>query len=133
MRIEISDSTFLRLQAMARPLIDSVDDVINRLADQYERKGATKTMNAILPTQVHAATAIQDLRGFQRELWELVIGPMPTNPFRLRDVYDRQEHLRKLRPNVKELEAAIRNALEKLRDKGLLEFIDNRGTYRRMA
>ena len=38
MKIEIADSTFLRLQALARPLIDSVDDVISRLADNFEEK-----------------------------------------------------------------------------------------------
>jgi predicted transcriptional regulator len=34
--IEIADSTFKRLQALAKPLIDTPDSVIDRLLDHYE-------------------------------------------------------------------------------------------------
>jgi hypothetical protein len=76
---------------------------------------------------------ISELRGFQKELWELVISKMPTTRFTLRDVYARKQPLVALRPHVKEIDATIRAGLEKLRDRGLIEFVDNQGTYLRLA
>jgi len=132
MRVEISDATFSRLQSIAKPLVETVDDVINKLIDFYDQKGRTKS-----DTSNPRTTAIRQTRehlmGFQRELWELLIQPMPTTRFTLRDVYARKEVLAKLRPHVQELEASIRNALEKLRDKGYIQFVDNQGTYLRLA
>lgn len=76
---------------------------------------------------------IHMLKGFQKEVWHHVIDKMPFDRFTLRDVYERMTPLAELRPHVKELKASIRAALEKLRDRGLIEFVDNRGTYRRLA
>ena len=73
-----------------------------------------------------------NLRGLQKEVWELVIEPTPMKTFTLRDVYARETPLAKLRPHVKELRASIRGTLEKLRDKGFIEFVDNQGTYRKL-
>ncbi len=133
MVLEVSDTTFKRLQRHAVPLVDSVEDVLVRLLDHFENSYQQKevimnnsTSRAVLSDQ------FEPLRGLQRELWELVIMKMPNQRFSLRDVYDRMAPLVKLRPQVQEIEASIRAALEKLRDKGFIEFIDNRGQYRRL-
>lgn len=133
MDIELSDGTFQRLQELAEPLVDTVEDVILRLLDSYGGNGEMKSRSSTPPIRPRLLTtpARSELRGFQRELWELVILKMPTEGFSLRDVYARQEPLVELRPHVKEMEASIRGTLEKLRDKGYIEFIDNRGRYRR--
>jgi hypothetical protein len=136
MRIEVSDNTFARLQTRATPLVDTVDDVITRLLDADERKGSTMA-NPVPSTpdvmMLQARVNTHDLRGFLRELWELVISRMPFDRFTLRDVYERKEPLVALRPHVKEIEASIRAGLEKLRDRSMIEFVDNRGTYRRLV
>ncbi|MCE5324868.1 MAG: hypothetical protein LLG01_00490 [Planctomycetaceae bacterium] len=137
MKIEVSAETFERLQRHSEPLVDTAESVIIKLLDSYEaRKGAKMTIGterqddsrSDVPTKVAEP---HDLRGFQKEVWELVIEPMPTKSFTLRDVYARETSLAKLRPHVKELRASIRGTLEKLRDRGLIEFIDNQGTYRK--
>jgi hypothetical protein len=128
--IQVSAELFQRLQDRAEPLVDTVEDVLWRLLDErdstpdnpHQQKGRS-------PMQAERAI----LKGFQRELWELVVCQIPTTRFTLRDVYARQHVLRELRPHVRELEASIRGALEKLRDKGLIEFVDNNGTYRKLA
>jgi hypothetical protein len=130
MTIEIEETTFVRLQKLARPLIDSVDDVIVRLLDNCESGQS--------PHPTNVATREEDgdshsLRGFQRELWELVIAPMSVTRFTLQDVYARKQPLIERRPHVQEIDASIRAGLEKLRDKGFLEFVDNRGTYKRLV
>lgn len=136
MELNLSETTFRRLQGLAEPFVDSPEDVILRLIDAYEgNKGGRKLASATLNqknTRLDKAPASYELRGFQNELWKLVIGPMPTTRFSLQDVYARKEPLVALRPHVKEIEASIRAGLEKLRDKGFIEFIDNRGQYRRL-
>jgi len=67
MQINISEKTFLRLQAVARPLIESVDDVINRLIDANSQKGLRKWLR---PNSIFCSGCpnTEALRGFQREL-----------------------------------------------------------------
>ena len=133
MKIELSDETFRRLQGLAEPLVDSVEDVIVRLIKGYEGSGGVKLAAQPPPTppRTQNVQSLSELRGFQKELWELVILKMPTERFSLRDVYARMQPLVDRRPHVKEIEASMRAGLEKLRDKGYVEFIDNRGQYRR--
>ena len=143
MHIEVSESTFSRLQANATPLVDTVDAVIVRLLDAYEKKEtkvitthqieASSKSAAEVPGNVQKMIARMQLKGFLKELWELVIVKMPLDRFTLRDVYERKGPLVELRPHVKEIDASIRAGLEKLRDRELLEFVDNRGTYRRLS
>ena len=134
MDIQLSERTFQRLQGLAEPLVDTVEDVILRLLGNPGGNGGVKSPSTRPPTRplAHNTPALSALRGFQRELWELVILKMPTERFSLRDVYERKQPLVELRPHVKEMEAVIRGTLEKLRDKGYIEFIDNRGHYRRL-
>jgi hypothetical protein len=133
MRIELSDETFQRLQRLAEPLIDSVEDVIIKAIEVYEQRGDAKMkpLSPATPRQIQSIQTPLELRGFQRELWEMIISKMPTQRLSLRDVYARKQPLVERRPHVKEIEASIRAGLEKLRDKGYIEFIDNRGQYRR--
>ncbi len=70
------------------------------------------------------------LSGFRKELWELVIQKLPPI-FSLHDVYGHMNPLVALRPHVKEMEAAVRNAMQRLRDMGYVEFLD-RGEYQRI-
>ena len=133
MQIEISEATFRRLQAHAEPFVDTVEDTLTRLLDSYENESQNRLEEATPESpQKHNGEKML-LKGFQKELWELVVLTMPTKEFSLRDVYARKAPLTKRRPHVKELEASIRGGLEKLRDKGYLEFIDNRGRYRRLV
>ena len=69
--------------------------------------------------------------GFTSELWELVIDKLPPE-FSLNDVYKHLAPLRKKRPHVKELEASTRAGLQKLRDAGYIEFLNNQGQYRKI-
>ena len=41
-QIELSDATFARLQKLAEPLVDSIETVINKLADFYEHEHSTQ-------------------------------------------------------------------------------------------
>jgi hypothetical protein len=43
--LELSPTTFIRLQAHAVPLVDSIESVINRLLDAYETKGGAPVAN----------------------------------------------------------------------------------------
>jgi hypothetical protein len=126
MHIEISERTFKRLQERSEPLVDTPESVIIRLLDNYE----TKTTHS--SEYISSRKQEYDLRGLQRELWDLVISQMPLESFTLQDIYAREEPLVKRRPNVKDLRASIREALQKLRNKGYIEFVNNNGKYRRL-
>jgi len=134
MRIEVSDQTFKRLQALAKPLIDTVEDVMVKLLDFY---AADKEANGPQRQPVEAPQGVasrprarESLNGFKQELWELVVQKLPST-FSLHDVYKHMEPLVKLRPHVQKMEATIRNAMQRLRDMGYVEFLD-RGEYRRI-
>ena len=60
-----------------------------------------------------------------------IIRTLPRD-FSLRDVYRHARELQRRFPDNTEIEAAIRAALQTLRDAGLVEFLDNRGHYRRL-
>ncbi|MGH2567245.1 MAG: hypothetical protein ACRDGA_02820 [Bacteroidota bacterium] len=142
MRVEITDQTFRRLQALAEPLVDTTEDVMIKLLDFYaaqkeaeplrsmqdEKTSIPSTSAALFTTRPRTREA---LHGFRKELWESVIVKLsPT--FSLHDVYAHMAPLVELRPHVREMEAAIRHSLQRLRDMGYVEFLD-RGEYRRIA
>lgn len=134
MKIQISDMTFRRLQQHAVPLTDTPEEVIVRLLDAYERKARKNhesriSLDEFLPEEMRGQ--LRRVSGFAGELWELVIRPLPKD-FSLADVYRHLDVIREKRPHVKELEASARAALQTLRDAGYLEFLDNRGRYRRV-
>jgi hypothetical protein len=129
MKIEIRDETFKRLQRHAIPLRDTPEDVIVKLLDSYERR-RTKTipLDEFVPPDMRPRRRVA---GFAGELWELVLMKLPKE-FLIEDVYRHLNVMKKQRPHVKELEAAARAGLQTLRDAGYIEFLDNRGHYRRI-
>ncbi|MCH9695193.1 MAG: hypothetical protein K0U72_11855 [Gammaproteobacteria bacterium] len=134
MKIEISNQTFKRLQQHAVPLKDSPEDVIVKLLSSFETSGRAKQEKPILLDEYRPESMRSIPRrvsGFAGELWELVIKPLPEE-FSLPDVYRHLDPVRERRPHVKELEASARAALQTLRDAGYIEFMDNRGQYRRL-
>jgi type II restriction enzyme len=52
--------------------------------------------------------------------------------FTLREVYTVSRHLQRRHPGNGHLEAKIRQILQELRDDGIIQFVDDRGTYRRL-
>jgi hypothetical protein len=52
--VELSTSTFSRLQAHAIPLIDTIESVINRMIDSYEK---TNGASAVVPEGAGGQTA----------------------------------------------------------------------------
>jgi hypothetical protein len=134
MKIEISSQTFKRLQRYAVPLKDTPEEVIMRLLDACEKSSGGKkqkpiSLDEFLPE--HMRGRPRRVTGFAGELWDLVIRPLPEE-FSLADVYRHLEPIRKKRPRVQELEASARAALQRLRDAGYIEFLDNQGNYRRI-
>lgn len=51
--------------------------------------------------------------------------------FSLKDIYDFKELLGSIHPQNNNVEEKIRQQLQLLRDRGFIEFIDNRGHYRK--
>jgi hypothetical protein len=133
-KIEISEQAFKRLQRHAVPLLETVEDVIVKLLDAYEGKRVRETvprnlLDDLLPPHMRPKRRVA---GFAGDLWELVILKLPER-FSLADVYKNIHVIGKKRPHVKELEAAARASLQTLRDAGYVEFLDNRGEYRRVS
>jgi|GEM_PF-5251414 len=137
MNIQILDTTYRRLQAIAVPFEDTIESVLIRLLDSFEKNRGVSA-DAIVETRGHAvvqkpsALDRSGLRGFQRDLWELVIAQMPLETFSLADVKAREETLRRRHAHIIAFDEAIRAAMQKLRDKGFLEFL-SRGHYRRLV
>jgi len=133
MKIEITQGTFQRLQRHAVPFKDTPEDVIVRMIGVYEKKMRRERpdpglLDKYLPEEMRTKRRVS---GFAGELWELVIAKLGAE-FSLAEVYRSLEPLRKKRPHVKELEASVRAGLQTLRDAGHIEFLDNRGQYRRL-
>jgi type II restriction enzyme len=59
-----------------------------------------------------------------------VVRSLSCDEFRLEEVYQYTDALQKLHPDNRHVRDKIRQQLQVLRDLKLLEFIDNRGTYR---
>jgi len=56
----------------------------------------------------------------------------PGDVFRLDDVYKFEKHFSDLHPENTFVRDKLRQTLQNLRDSGVIEFVDDRGTYRRM-
>jgi type II restriction enzyme len=52
--------------------------------------------------------------------------------FSLNDVYRLEGHFSKLFPRNDHIPAKLRQVLQNLRDDGMIEFLDDRGNYRRI-
>lgn len=79
--VKLSDSVWHRLQRHAIPLEDSLDDVINRLLDRFER---ADTQEALTNEQASSATAVTEPPAIPAQSKHLpAIGPHPvTRPRR---------------------------------------------------
>ena len=52
--------------------------------------------------------------------------------FTLDDVYIFETHLSELHPNNRNVRAKMRQQLQILRDRGIIDFVNNNGTYRKL-
>jgi type II restriction enzyme len=55
---------------------------------------------------------------------------LPSQQFRLEDVYEFERELSELFPNNHHIRDKIRQQLQRLRDAGFIKFVDNKGGYR---
>jgi len=83
--------------------------------------------------EVHPADTLQTLAastlgpiGWKNEVYAQIVG-IPQ-PFKLDDVYALAPHFQALYPNNQHINDKLRQVLQQLRDKGLVEFLGN-GTY----
>jgi hypothetical protein len=76
------------------------------------------------------ATVTRTLSGWRRDTFN-VVSEIPTNIFKLEQVYAYKERLHKLHPKNRYIEDKIRQQLQELRDLGLIEFL-GAGVYRKL-
>ncbi|MFW5895285.1 MAG: hypothetical protein ACOCT9_00945, partial [archaeon] len=69
------------------------------------------------------------LSGWTEDTYDCIL-KLEKEEFTLQDVYKFEEKLKELHPNNNFIKAKIRQQLQVLRDKGILEFIDDSGNYR---
>lgn len=60
------------------------------------------------------------------------INKITTKIFTLEDVYRFEKHLSELHPKNNNVKAKIRQQLQLLRDGGIIEFVDDNGTYKKL-
>lgn len=72
-----------------------------------------------------------ELRGWLFDVLNC-INAIPNDMFTLNDIYNFEDILKIKHPNNTRVREKIRQQLQFLRDKGYLEFVNNRGVYRKM-
>ena len=72
----------------------------------------------------------KNLVGFENDLWYRLICNMPFNDFSLQEVYSRMDVLSDHLDKIEKPDEHIRASLQRLRDKGFVDFV-SRGNYRR--
>jgi len=75
-------------------------------------------------------TIVNTLSGWRLDTFN-VVSKIPTNIFKLEQVYSYKRHLQELHPENRNVEAKIRQQLQELRDLGLIEFLGS-GVYRKL-
>ncbi len=75
-------------------------------------------------------TIVDALSGWRLDTFN-VVSKIPTNIFKLEQVYAYKQHLQELHPENRNVEAKIRQQLQELRDLGLVEFLGG-GVYRKL-
>ncbi len=68
-------------------------------------------------------------RGWTSDVWKCV-GNLGKKEFTLQEMYEFEKHLQELHPENDHVKDKIRQQLQKLRDEGVIEFVDNNGKYR---
>ena len=71
------------------------------------------------------------LSGWKREVFEVLM-EIPKNVFTLKQLNQYESRFQELHPESTTVMARARQTLQQLRDMGLIEFVDNRGTYRKL-
>lgn len=75
-------------------------------------------------------TIVDTLSGWRLDTFN-VVSQIPANIFKLEQIYAYKQHLQKLHPENRNIEAKIRQQLQELRDLGLIEFL-GQGVYRKL-
>lgn len=76
------------------------------------------------------STIADTLFGWRLDIFNVVLG-IPAKIFKLEHVYAHKQHLQKLHPENRNIEAKIRQQLQELRDLGLIDFLGS-GVYRKL-
>jgi hypothetical protein len=73
-------------------------------------------------------------RTWRSEVWGLIEKRFAVGQqFSLQDVYGWEEHLSEKYPNNRHIRETCRDVLQQFRELDLIEFVDDEGTYRRIA
>lgn len=115
-------------QAFTPTIIEEFREIIRRLL-----AGESPTLfspREKAPLRVHDLIDFRSLNGWTMDVLEVVM-QIPTQRFRLSDVYASIDQLRLRHPANNTIDAKIRQQLQVLRDLGLIIFVDNNGTYRK--
>ncbi len=71
-----------------------------------------------------------NLNGWQKKIYEKIYLEFRDNVFSLQEMYKYEVYFKSLYPSNKHIKDKIRQILQQLRDKNILEFIDNDGHYK---
>jgi hypothetical protein len=107
-------------------VIQEYREIIRQLKNN-EKGQKTSQTNTSTPFEVLDSL---DLRGWTLDVLEVVL-KMKNSTFRLSEVYEYVEKLQTAHPLNNHVQAKIRQQLQVLRDLKLLDFLDQRGTYRK--
>ena len=105
--------------SFVKKILDSVSPVQKKLQIEFERE--------VPPDEEIVA---ETLSGWMKEVYH-VINKLPDDDFSLSSMYDYTGHFSNLYPENQHIHEKIRQTLQYLRDMGLVEFLDDRGNYRR--
>jgi type II restriction enzyme len=108
------------------PLIQSYREIIRQLQDKEQGAGKQHTAP---PSKTELLDSLA-LKGWTMDVLDVVMKLRQTT-FRLDDVYAYIPHLQQNYPLNNNVDAKIRQQLQVLRDLGLIDFLDQRGTYRK--
>lgn len=70
------------------------------------------------------------------ELWQIITNEIARNVgdrFTLHDLYEFADMQKDRHPQNRHIFETMRDKVQELRDDGLIEFVDEEGTYRRLA
>jgi hypothetical protein len=108
-------------------LIQDYREIIRQLRNN--EKGGVREATPFSKTPTELLDSL-DLKGWTLDVMEVVLR-IKSQTFKLSEVYDHVEKLQVLHPMNNHIEAKIRQQLQVLRDLNMLEFLDQRGTYRK--
>jgi Dam-replacing HTH domain len=113
--------------AFSLRVVQDYREIVRQLRNNEKGIGNDKVSVAKSPTELLDSL---DLKGWTLDVLEVVMR-IKAQTFRLSEVYDYVQKLQASHPLNNNIEAKIRQQLQVLRDLQLLEFVDQRGTYRK--